>query len=75
MKIALAMLLVFGLFGLRSKRENPPTHIPVSPSVGLEVGQRAPAFALTDQFGHQQSNETLKGLQGTVLLFFRSADW
>ena len=75
MKIALAMLLVFGLFGLRGGRENPPTHNSVSPSVGLEVGQRAPAFALTDQFGHQQSNETLKGLKGTVLLFFRSADW
>jgi hypothetical protein len=75
MKIAVAMLLVFGLFGLRGGRENPPTDYPVSPSVGLEVGQQAPAFVLSDQFGHQQSNETLKGLKGTVLLFFRSADW
>jgi peroxiredoxin len=44
-------------------------------AVGLEVGQQAPAFALSDQFGHQQSNETLKGSKGTVLIFFRSADW
>jgi len=43
--------------------------------VGLEIGQRAPVFALSDQFGHEQSNETLKGSKGTVLLFFRSADW
>ena len=42
---------------------------------GLEVGQKAPGFMAQDQFGHQQSNETLKGSNGTVLLFFRSADW
>ena len=42
---------------------------------GLEVGQKAPGFTVQDQFGHQQSNETLKGSNGTVLLFFRSADW
>ena len=42
---------------------------------GLEVGQKAPGFTAQDQFGHQQSNETLKGSNGTVLLFFRSADW
>jgi len=45
------------------------------PSVGLEIGQPAPAFVLPDQFGNMQSNETLKGSNGTVLLFFRSADW
>ncbi len=75
MKIAVAMVLFFGLFGLLGGQENPPAQRPVSPSVGLEVGQQAPAFALPDQFGHQQSNETLKGSKGTVLLFFRSADW
>jgi hypothetical protein len=75
MKIAVAMVFLFGLFGLRGGRENPPAERPISPSIGLEVGQQAPAFALPDQFGHQQSNETLKGSKGTVLLFFRSADW
>lgn len=45
------------------------------PSIGLEVGQRAPAFEATDQSGRKQTNETLKGPNGTVLLFFRSADW
>ena len=44
-------------------------------AIGLHVGQKAPAFSGRDQFGQQQSLETLKGPKGTVLLFFRSADW
>jgi len=44
-------------------------------SVGLAVGQKAPPFSLRDQFGHVQSLDSLKGSNGTVLLFFRSADW
>ena len=43
--------------------------------IGLAVGQKAPAFSAPDQFGAQQTLETLKGPNGTVLLFFRSADW
>ena len=44
-------------------------------SIGLAVGQKAPAFSVRDQFGREQTLETLKGANGTVLLFFRSADW
>jgi hypothetical protein len=44
-------------------------------SIGLEVGQRAPAFSARDQFGRTHTLGTLKGSNGTVLLFFRSADW
>jgi len=44
-------------------------------SIGLAVGQKAPAFSARDQFGQQQTLESLKGSRGTVLLFFRSADW
>ena len=44
-------------------------------SIGLAVGQKAPAFSIPDQFGRVQTLETLKGTNGTVLLFFRSADW
>src|SRR5205807_9162104 len=44
-------------------------------SIGLATGQKAPVFSLRDQFGRQQTLETLKGAHGTVLLFFRSADW
>jgi hypothetical protein len=44
-------------------------------SIGLAVGDKAPAFSVPDQFGRVQTLDTLKGMNGTVLLFFRSADW
>lgn len=44
-------------------------------SIGLEAGQKAPALSLRDQFGREQNLATLRGAKGTVLLFFRSADW
>jgi hypothetical protein len=44
-------------------------------SIGAAVGQKAPAFSVRDQFGRVQTLDTLKGTNGTVLLFFRSADW
>jgi hypothetical protein len=44
-------------------------------SIGLAVGQKAPAFSARDQFGRTQTLETLRGPKGTVLFFFRSADW
>ncbi len=44
-------------------------------SIGLAVGQKAPAFSVHDQLGRIQTLESLKGANGTVLLFFRSADW
>ena len=44
-------------------------------SIGLAAGQKAPDFSVRDQFGRAQTLDTLKGTNGTVLLFFRSADW
>ena len=44
-------------------------------SISLAVGQKAPAFSARDQFGRTQTLDSLKGPNGTVLLFFRSADW
>jgi hypothetical protein len=75
MKIGLSIVFVVGISGLLAGQENPSTNRAASPAIGIELGQRAPGFALPDQFGHQQSNDTLKGSKGTVLLFFRSADW
>jgi len=43
--------------------------------VGLRAGQKAPDFSARDQFGKTQTLETLRGSKGTVLLFYRSADW
>jgi len=75
MKIAVSILLFVGFLAGPSGQENTSGSHVDTPPVGLEVAQAAPAFVLPDQFGHEQSNETLKGTNGTVLLFFRSADW
>src|SRR5271157_2777351 len=44
-------------------------------AIGLNVNQKAPEFSARDQFGNEQNLATLRGPKGTVLLFFRSADW
>jgi peroxiredoxin len=43
--------------------------------VGLRAGLKAPEFSARDQFGKTQTLESLRGSKGTVLLFYRSADW
>ena len=75
MKIGVAVLFLTGLSAVVSGQDNPSANQTLAPSVGLEIGQEAPAFALPDQFGHQHTNETLKGPKGAAILFFRSADW
>ena len=75
MRTTVAVLFLLGLYSFASDQVTGPTNQAVPPTVGLEIGQQAPAFALPDQFGQEHSNETLKGSKGTVLLFFRSADW
>jgi hypothetical protein len=62
-------------FALPHMQDNSSSNRAESPSIGLAVGQKAPAFGARDQFGRSQSTDTLKGTNGTVLLFFRSADW
>ena len=74
-KTGIAVLISFGLLTLASGQETRQTGDAVVRPIGLEIGQPAPALAMMDQFGHEQSNKTLKGSKGTVLLFFRSADW
>jgi peroxiredoxin len=44
-------------------------------NVGLRTGEKAPDFSVSDQFGRTQTLESLRGSKGTVLLFYRSADW
>jgi peroxiredoxin len=39
------------------------------------VGERVPDFSLPDQFGQLQSLDSIRGPNGTMLLFHRSADW
>jgi hypothetical protein len=43
--------------------------------VGLPEGTTAPHFQAKDQFGKVQTDASVAAKNGTVLLFFRSADW
>jgi cytochrome oxidase Cu insertion factor (SCO1/SenC/PrrC family) len=74
-KIAIASAFSIALLLVASGQAKPAANDDAAAAVGLAIGRPAPAFALKDQFGHEQSNSTLKGSRGTVLLFFRSADW
>ena len=73
-KIRIAVLVSVG-FLAASGQESRLSTGGSAPPIGLEIGRRAPQFNLVDQFGHEQSNETLKGPKGTIVLFFCSADW
>jgi len=44
-------------------------------AIGPQVGQRALPFSLPDQNGKTQTLATVAGSKGTMLVFFRSADW
>ncbi len=70
---ALVLSICFLALGCGSDKSSSP-HA-ASPPSGSSVGQKMPPFTARDQFGHSISSETLKGTNGTVLLFFRSADW
>jgi peroxiredoxin len=40
-----------------------------------DVGDRLPTFTATDPRGRSRALEDLRGRNGLVLVFFRSADW
>jgi AhpC/TSA family len=42
---------------------------------GPAVGQPVPDFSLQDQNGRTQTVKSISGPRGTMLVFFRSADW
>ena len=50
--------------------------LPVDTSkIGPKVGEVAPEFSGTDQHGIARSLKATAGSNGTMLVFFRSADW
>lgn len=42
---------------------------------GPAIGQPVPDFSLQDQTGRTQTLKSVSGPKGTMLVFFRSADW
>jgi hypothetical protein len=39
------------------------------------MGEVVPGFSAIDQNGRNQTLESVRGSKGTMLVFFRSADW
>jgi hypothetical protein len=70
-----AALLVFVMLAAWMPAKAQSDETKKGSAIGMEIGEKAPRFDLKDQFGREQSNDTLRGTSGTVLLFFRSADW
>ena len=44
-------------------------------SLGPQVGERIPDFALPDQYGNVQTLESILGERGAMIVFHRSANW
>jgi hypothetical protein len=44
-------------------------------AIGPKVGEVAPDFELRDQRGESRTLAALAGPNGTMLVFYRSADW
>lgn len=69
------MLSLYFLLALGCGSDNSSVPHSVPPPTGSGVGKKIPPFRALDQFGHEVSDDTLRASNGTVLLFFRSADW
>ena len=70
MTIAAAVVLL--AYAPASAQEREP--IDVS-SLGPQVGEKIPDFALPDQYGRTRTLDTIMGERGAMLVFHRSADW
>ncbi len=68
--ICCAALLGFSAWASAQSR----TEIDVA-RLGPQIGEAVPAFNLKDQYGQNQTLESIAGPNGTMLLFHRSADW
>jgi cytochrome oxidase Cu insertion factor (SCO1/SenC/PrrC family) len=68
--VVVLCLLVSSVAGIASQ----PSKVDTS-TLGPDVGQHVPDFSGTDQFGRQLTLASSLGAKGTMLVFFRSADW
>lgn len=73
LKSVVAVLMVSGLSVLSAQA---PAPVPIDTSrIGPQVGQSVPPIDGVDQFGKRRSLASVAGTRGTMLVFFRSADW
>ena len=66
----LALLIILSMPTYAQDRE--PIDID---ALGPQVGERVPDFELRDQHGQLQTLESVRGPNGSLILFHRSADW
>lgn len=69
--IAVLLASSFTERGVAQSAKEAAAEIPTGP----EVGEKIPEFEAVDHRGRRQTFESLKGPNGLLLLFHRSADW
>ena len=70
-RFSLHSLLILGLAaGAVAHQAQPDIN-----ALGPQVGAPVPPFSGLDQFNRPQSLESVAGPEGTMVVFFRSADW
>ncbi len=69
----MARLLAIGALTLAPAVMSAQSDAPLA--TGPAVGEKIPQFEAVDQSSRRQTFETLKGPNGLLLLFYRSADW
>jgi len=69
------LLLLAGIATAQEARVRPLPDLDKNLKTGPAVGSRIPAFEVSDQEGRKRTLENLRGPNGLVLLFVRSADW
>lgn len=69
--LAIGATLVAGAAAQTKKVSTAETKLATGPA----VGQKIPPFEAVDQNGKRQTFESLKGPNGLLLMFHRSADW
>ena len=70
--------LLLACFALSSLAQNPLTEIPAGDEgmvTGPKIGERIPDFGALDQNGTLIAFDDIKGPNGAMVLFHRSADW
>ncbi len=70
-RIAAACLALVAAVALSAQERKP---VDVS-TLGPQVGERVPDFALPDQHGRIRTLDSIVGEKGAMILFHRSADW
>ena len=72
------LLVMWILAGVASSQEevfDKPDPIDDNMKTGVAIGETIPPFEAVDQNGKRWSFDSIKGRNGAVILFYRSADW